>query len=184
MNDRLLKLVLASHPQRRRIQLHVSYCAAWSVASGVWRSSSSSSTGTLTSWWARHIIVQLLVPPILIVIIIVVVIINICVTLILNHTNTIKSGKNMLCYKLNKTFLTDYIKNLPTFWHILYSVTITQIVDIIYWILFALWRPFYFLFFWQIAIYGKNFCVSAKNAFMLLMRNVVRFVLKCFLKEF
>lgn len=26
----------------------------------------------------------------------------------------------------------------------------------------------------QIAIYGKNFCVSAKNAFMLLMRNVVR----------
>lgn len=26
----------------------------------------------------------------------------------------------------------------------------------------------------QIAIYGKNFCVSAKNAFMLLMRNIVR----------
>lgn len=26
----------------------------------------------------------------------------------------------------------------------------------------------------MIAIYGKNFCVSAKNAFMLLMRNVVR----------
>uniref|UniRef100_A0A8C9ZCU1 Choline transporter-like protein n=1 Tax=Sander lucioperca TaxID=283035 RepID=A0A8C9ZCU1_SANLU len=30
----------------------------------------------------------------------------------------------------------------------------------------------------MIAIYGKNFCVSAKNAFSLLMRNVVRFVLK------
>lgn len=30
----------------------------------------------------------------------------------------------------------------------------------------------------QIAIYGKNFCVSAKNAFMLLMRNIIRFVLK------
>ncbi|KAG7225443.1 hypothetical protein INR49_027437 [Caranx melampygus] len=28
----------------------------------------------------------------------------------------------------------------------------------------------------MIAIYGKNFCVSAKNAFMLLMRNVVRVV--------
>ena len=26
----------------------------------------------------------------------------------------------------------------------------------------------------MIAIYGKNFCVSAKNAFMLLMRNVLR----------
>lgn len=32
------------------------------------------------------------------------------------------------------------------------------------------------MFAWQIAIYGKNFCVSAKNAFMLLMRNVIRFV--------
>lgn len=30
------------------------------------------------------------------------------------------------------------------------------------------------LFSLQIAIYGKNFCVSAKNAFMLLMRNIVR----------
>lgn len=29
----------------------------------------------------------------------------------------------------------------------------------------------------QIAIYGKNFCVSAKKAFQLLMRNVIRFVL-------
>ncbi|XP_028251347.1 choline transporter-like protein 4 [Parambassis ranga] len=28
----------------------------------------------------------------------------------------------------------------------------------------------------MIAIYGKNFCVSAKNAFMLLMRNIVRVV--------
>ncbi|XP_023127017.1 choline transporter-like protein 4 isoform X1 [Amphiprion ocellaris] len=28
----------------------------------------------------------------------------------------------------------------------------------------------------MIAIYGKNFCVSAKNAFMLLMRNVIRVV--------
>ncbi|CAB4037806.1 choline transporter 4 [Paramuricea clavata] len=28
----------------------------------------------------------------------------------------------------------------------------------------------------EIAIYGKNFCVSAKNAFFLLMRNVVRVV--------
>ncbi|KAM4629945.1 choline transporter-like protein 4 [Polymixia lowei] len=28
----------------------------------------------------------------------------------------------------------------------------------------------------MIAVYGKNFCVSAKNAFMLLMRNVVRVV--------
>ncbi|CAB1321097.1 unnamed protein product, partial [Coregonus sp. 'balchen'] len=28
----------------------------------------------------------------------------------------------------------------------------------------------------QIAVYGKNFCVSAKNAFMLLMRNIVRVV--------
>ncbi|GAB1300957.1 Choline transporter-like protein 4 [Apodemus speciosus] len=28
----------------------------------------------------------------------------------------------------------------------------------------------------MIAIYGKNFCISAKNAFMLLMRNVVRVV--------
>lgn len=35
----------------------------------------------------------------------------------------------------------------------------------------------FFLFFCQIAIYGKNFCVSAKNAFQLLMRNVIRFVL-------
>ncbi|GCC43816.1 hypothetical protein chiPu_0027719, partial [Chiloscyllium punctatum] len=26
----------------------------------------------------------------------------------------------------------------------------------------------------MIAVYGKNFCVSAKNAFKLLMRNVVR----------
>lgn len=26
----------------------------------------------------------------------------------------------------------------------------------------------------QIAIYGKNFCTSAKEAFFLLMRNVVR----------
>ncbi|KAK1788942.1 hypothetical protein P4O66_015855, partial [Electrophorus voltai] len=28
----------------------------------------------------------------------------------------------------------------------------------------------------QIAIYGKNFCVSAKNAFLLLMRNIIRVV--------
>uniref|UniRef100_A0A674PLD7 Choline transporter-like protein n=1 Tax=Takifugu rubripes TaxID=31033 RepID=A0A674PLD7_TAKRU len=28
----------------------------------------------------------------------------------------------------------------------------------------------------MIAVYGKNFCVSAKNAFMLLMRNIVRVV--------
>lgn len=28
----------------------------------------------------------------------------------------------------------------------------------------------------QIAVYGKNFCVSAKNAFMLIMRNIVRVV--------
>lgn len=34
-----------------------------------------------------------------------------------------------------------------------------------------------FFLFCQIAIYGKNFCVSAKNAFQLLMRNVIRFVL-------
>ena len=26
----------------------------------------------------------------------------------------------------------------------------------------------------QIAVYGKNFCVSAKNAFFLIMRNIVR----------
>lgn len=26
----------------------------------------------------------------------------------------------------------------------------------------------------QIAVYGKNFCASAKNAFLLLMRNIVR----------
>uniref|UniRef100_A0A669ELU6 Choline transporter-like protein n=1 Tax=Oreochromis niloticus TaxID=8128 RepID=A0A669ELU6_ORENI len=32
------------------------------------------------------------------------------------------------------------------------------------------------LFSCQIAIYGKNFCVSAKNAFQLLMRNVIRVV--------
>lgn len=31
--------------------------------------------------------------------------------------------------------------------------------------------------FCQIAIYGKNFCVSAKNAFKLLMRNILRFLL-------
>lgn len=36
---------------------------------------------------------------------------------------------------------------------------------------------FFFCLFCQIAIYGKNFCVSAKNAFQLLMRNVIRFVL-------
>lgn len=36
---------------------------------------------------------------------------------------------------------------------------------------------FFSFFFCQIAIYGKNFCVSAKNAFQLLMRNVIRFVL-------
>lgn len=36
--------------QRHRIHVHDSYFAAWSAASGVWRSSSSSSTGTLTSW--------------------------------------------------------------------------------------------------------------------------------------
>nr|XP_008536816.1 PREDICTED: choline transporter-like protein 4 isoform X3 [Equus przewalskii] len=29
----------------------------------------------------------------------------------------------------------------------------------------------------MIAIYGKNFCVSAKNAFMLLMRNIIRVVI-------
>ena len=29
-------------------------------------------------------------------------------------------------------------------------------------------------FTFQIAIYGKNFCASAKDAFMLIMRNVVR----------
>ena len=29
----------------------------------------------------------------------------------------------------------------------------------------------------QCAIYGKNFCVSAKNAFMLIMRNIVRYVM-------
>ena len=28
----------------------------------------------------------------------------------------------------------------------------------------------------QIAVYGKNFCVSAKNAFFLLMRNIIRSV--------
>lgn len=37
------------------------------------------------------------------------------------------------------------------------------------------------LFLFQIAIYGKNFCVSAKNAFMLLMRNVIRSVPKLLL---
>ena len=31
-----------------------------------------------------------------------------------------------------------------------------------------------FSFYFQIAIYGKNFCMSAKDAFMLIMRNVVR----------
>lgn len=35
----------------------------------------------------------------------------------------------------------------------------------------------FFFFLCQIAIYGKNFCVSAKNAFLLLMRNIIRFVL-------
>ncbi|KAG7256412.1 hypothetical protein CRUP_021422 [Coryphaenoides rupestris] len=29
---------------------------------------------------------------------------------------------------------------------------------------------------WSIAVYGKNFCVSAKNAFLLLMRNIIRVV--------
>lgn len=35
----------------------------------------------------------------------------------------------------------------------------------------ALILPFYSL---QIAIYGTNFCTSAKNAFFLLMRNIIR----------
>ena len=26
----------------------------------------------------------------------------------------------------------------------------------------------------QVAIYGKNFCVSAKNAFSLILRNIIR----------
>ena len=33
-------------------------------------------------------------------------------------------------------------------------------------------------FFFQIAIYGKNFCSAAKDAFFLIMRNVVRLVSK------
>ena len=33
-----------------------------------------------------------------------------------------------------------------------------------------------FTFFFQIAVYGKNFCTSAKNAFFLLMRNILRYV--------
>ncbi|XP_014678248.1 PREDICTED: choline transporter-like protein 2, partial [Priapulus caudatus] len=35
---------------------------------------------------------------------------------------------------------------------------------------------FYFLLILQVAIYGKNFCTSAKEAFSLLMRNIVRVV--------
>lgn len=128
INDRLLKHALASHHQRRRIHVLVSYCAAWSAASGVWRSSSSSSTGTLTSWWAQHVIVQLLVPPILIVTIIVVVIIK--------HLCKLSKWEDMLCYKWNKTFF---------FWLSHYSFAFTKLMfNRMYWILFVLRRPFYF----------------------------------------
>lgn len=34
----------------------------------------------------------------------------------------------------------------------------------------------------QVAIYGKNFCTSAKDAFFLLMRNIVRWVLVFYLR--
>lgn len=100
INDRLLKHALASHHQRRRIHVLASYCAAWSAASGVWRSSSSSSTGTLTSWWAQHVIVHLFVPPILIVTIIVVVIIK--------HLCSYQNGKT--CFAINemRRFSSDY----------------------------------------------------------------------------
>ena len=34
----------------------------------------------------------------------------------------------------------------------------------------------FFPFFFQIAIYGRNFCAATKDAFMLIMRNVLRSV--------
>lgn len=33
---------------------------------------------------------------------------------------------------------------------------------------------FIYLFFFQTAIYGQNFCTAAKNAFSLILRNIVR----------
>ena len=43
----------------------------------------------------------------------------------------------------------------------------------------------YFLFsILQIAVYGKNFCTSAKRAFFLILRNVVRLLFYVYIRVY